>query len=96
MQEQYALHADGDYKFSNLHLPVFGETNLKISFGVREGYRDVQQTFGRYLINGDYNNYGITGAAPGPATTCTTWIRATRRPTSPTRRPRPTRSWPRS
>ena len=93
MQEQYALRADGDYKLSNLHLPVFGETNLKISFGVlREGYRDVQQIFGRYLINGDYNGYGQSpqpdmAGASAAATTCITWIPATRSPTSLTRRP---------
>ncbi len=55
-EKEYAGKADVSYD-----VPFLTEVDAKISGGVRFGTRNVDQTFGRYLINGTLANGDIAG-----------------------------------
>jgi TonB-dependent receptor len=73
-QEQYALKLDGAYDLGSGK--DLGQT---LSAGIRFASRDVDQTFGRYLINGTLGNGEVAGSNTGCNTvaapnTCGPWL----------------------
>ncbi len=60
-QKDWSVKAEVQYD-----APFITETKMTITGGVRYAGRDVDQTFGRYLINGTLPNGEIAGNANGP------------------------------
>jgi TonB-dependent receptor len=73
-QEQYAVKLDAAYD-----LPSAKDFSQTLSAGIRFGSRDVDEVFGRYLINGTLANGQVAGSGTGcntPAApnTCGPWL----------------------
>lgn len=67
-QEQYALRLDGAYDFGS-----GSDLSSTLSAGIRFTSRDVDQTFGRYLINGTLADGQVAGNT-GCGASCGPWL----------------------